>query len=142
LPEWMVGFQYSMQDADDRVRDMVVIEYNAKVWNYTKADGGPPSELNPGAFPDSPEAQGANKGLDITASLCDGLVLSPILFEFFLKFADPLYNEEEDESLTERAMAAGTATREVLLSRLDSVRTRAEERIKLLDERLTTGIDR
>ena len=133
LPQWMVGFQYAMKDADDRVRDMVVVEYNAKVWNYTKAEGGPPADLDPASDPRSPERSEANQGIDLTASLCDGLVLSPILLESFLKFADPLYQEDDDDELKERlskplsgqqsrsSKRSKSTSQKELLSRLDAL---------------------
>lgn len=140
LPEWMVGFQYSMQDADERVRDIVAIEYHAKVWNFTEDEGGPPADIDPATFPQSPEIRDANQGIDIGASVCDGLVLSPILFEAFLKFADPLYKEEEDDDLRKRLVKTSgspeAAARELLLARLESVRTRAAKRINFLEDRL------
>ena len=35
LPEWSIGFQYSIQDANECVDNLVQDEYNAKVWNFT-----------------------------------------------------------------------------------------------------------
>ena len=78
-----------MKDADQRINDLVDIEYNARVWNYTSPEEIPPSQ-NPSLLPESPEITQRNAGIDLTASLCDGLVLSPILWSTFAKYSDPL----------------------------------------------------
>ena len=163
LPQWMIGFQICMQEADERMRGYVATEYDAKVWNYTKAEGGPPAELDPSRFPESPEVGGANKGLDITASLCDGLVLSPILFESFLKYADPLFDETKDESLStsnrlngissastepssvsssSKTMVRAVSPEDKLSAELSALRAQTEERIARLNDRLDRISDR
>uniref|UniRef100_A0A7S1ZBI6 VTT domain-containing protein n=1 Tax=Trieres chinensis TaxID=1514140 RepID=A0A7S1ZBI6_TRICV len=96
VPQVAVGFQLALKQAEDRINDMIDVEYEAKVWNYTKSDAGPPKEIDPAFFPDSPEVIGKGKGFDVAASVCDGLVLSSSLFMAYLKYADPLYNGEEE----------------------------------------------
>ena len=100
LPQWVIGFQLSLQAADERVGAMIVEEYNAKVWNYTleELEGNP--MINPAAQTSSPEVANANKGFDFPASICDGLVLSPNLLSAYFKYADPLFKEEEVESIS------------------------------------------
>jgi uncharacterized membrane protein YdjX (TVP38/TMEM64 family) len=103
LPQWMIGFQLSLSAANDRVNAMIDDEYRAGVWNYTMEELNDMSSssmsngiLDPASRPDSPEIVGANTGFDFGASVCDGLVLSPALFGAYLKYADPLYNADEE----------------------------------------------
>ena len=141
LPKWAVGFQYSLKEANERIRDLVEIEYEAKVWNYTKADGGPPATLDPAANPMSPEVSGSNQGVDLAASLCDGLVLSPIMFEKFLKYSDPLHEEDDDDATLNdkpsvQASADGDFVGDDTLSQLGDMRSKTEARIAQLNDRL------
>eukprot|EP00550_Attheya_septentrionalis_P008099 CAMPEP_0198294862 /NCGR_PEP_ID=MMETSP1449-20131203/24687_1 /TAXON_ID=420275 /ORGANISM="Attheya septentrionalis, Strain CCMP2084" /LENGTH=593 /DNA_ID=CAMNT_0043994957 /DNA_START=267 /DNA_END=2048 /DNA_ORIENTATION=- len=99
LPLFLVGMQLGFKDAEERISDLILVEYDAQVWNYTKADGGPPREKDPAFSPESPEIDGANKGFDFGASVCDGLVLSPLLFKAALKYSDPFYSKETDLDL-------------------------------------------
>ncbi len=122
LPQWLVGFQYALQDADVRMNELVVKEFDAKVWNMTEGStmfgydpskSNLPDSRNPALVdPNSPELTEKYQGVDFGATTCDGLVLSPILFTYFLKFADPLFDEakylkerEEEDVL----LAASTA---------------------------------
>lgn len=93
-PQWIVGFQLSMQAADKRVNAMIEEEYNTKAWNYTKEELEG-SDMDPASLPDSPEIVGAGEGFDFGASTCEGLVLSPALLGAYFKYADPLYREED-----------------------------------------------
>jgi uncharacterized membrane protein YdjX (TVP38/TMEM64 family) len=114
FPRWVVGFQYALHDADERINTLVLQEYDAKVWNYTvpatnvmtgttttttTTDNSPtilPDSLNPAKNDvSSPEIIDRYKGIDLGASTCDGLVLSPILFGYFLQFSDPLFDETQ-----------------------------------------------
>ncbi len=95
LPQWIVGFQLSLQAANERVNDMIVEEYRAGVWNSTE-DELATSGKDPASLPTSPEIAGAEKGFDFAASICDGLVLSPALFAAYLKYADPLYEDSAE----------------------------------------------
>lgn len=96
LPQWIIGFQFALAEADKRVNALIEDEYHAKVWNYTREEVESVSNdiIDPATQPNSPEVLGANKGFDFGASLCDGLVLSPALLSAYLKYADPLYVEE------------------------------------------------
>ena len=94
FPQPIVGFQLALQEADKRVNTMIEEEYNAKVWNCTEEELKV-SKNNPANLPDSPEVVEANTGFDFGASICAGLVLSPALLGAYLKYADPLYVEEE-----------------------------------------------
>jgi uncharacterized membrane protein YdjX (TVP38/TMEM64 family) len=127
LPEWIIGFQMALQEADERVRTTVVSEYQAKVWNYTNVEEIP-SHRNPALRPDSPEQLYANRGLDFTQSFCDGLVLSPILLQSYLKYSDPRYNETENVSWQSSSRIRA------LRARLESIRHRAQERLRVLEE--------
>jgi len=109
VPQVLVGFQLALQKADERVGDMINVEYSAKVWNYTDSDGGVPKNMDPSFFPASPEIADAGKSFDFGASICDGLVLSPSLFKAYLKYADPLYNGE-DEVIKDPKRADSLAT--------------------------------
>ena len=101
FPLWLVGSQIALQEAGVRVNELILDEYEAKVWNYTKEEL-PPANIDPTRAPTSPEVVGANKGIDYVGGLCDGLVLSPNLLSAVAKYADPLYREEEDEQLKTR----------------------------------------
>lgn len=172
LPLWLVGSQLALKDAGVRVNELILDEYEAKVWNYTK-DELPPPHLDPARYPTSPEVVGANKGIDYVGGLCDGLVLSPYLFSAVTKYADPLYREDEDEELQKRVRAdpsiwlatdqndeslssdsksrskqsttilSATVPEEkevlseqFLLARLDSLKSRAQRRLDVVEERL------
>jgi len=95
IPQWLVGFQLKLQEADERIDEFIKIEHQAGVWNYTKKDGGAPRDLDPAYYADSPEVLNKNKGFDFGGSICDGLVLSPALFKSYLKYADPLWTEQD-----------------------------------------------
>jgi hypothetical protein len=97
LPDWLVGFQIALAMADDRIHQLIYDEYDAKVWNVTKDERIPP-ELDPALSRTSPEVVGANKGFDFGASICDGLVLSPALFQAYLMYGDPLLDEEKEKA--------------------------------------------
>ena len=95
IPQWLVGFQLKLQEADERIDEFIKIEHQAGVWNYTKKEGGPPTDLDPTYYADSPEIVNKDKGFDFGGSICDGLVLSPALFKSYLKYADPLWTEKD-----------------------------------------------
>lgn len=101
LPEWMVGFQIAMQQANLRMNDMILEEYEAKVWNYTKEEA-PPADKDPARKSYSPEVFGAYQGIDYMGGLCDGLVMSSLLTKIFFKYSDPLYDESKDVDLQSR----------------------------------------
>ena len=152
LPEWIVGFQLSLKEADVRINDLILQEFDAKVWNYTDSRGKNPvpASLNPAFADGSPEKVGAFKGIDFAASICDGLVLSPILFGVFLKVADPLFNEEEyleqkrqdstahllKNAVEAQGSVAEGPTKTELLRTLDQLQSIAEERMRELDKRI------
>ena len=160
LPQWVVGFQLAMRDADYRINSLILQEFNGKVWNYTdsRGDNPVPRHLDPAYWVGSPEVTGANQGVDMGALTCDGLVLSPALFSVGLKIADPLFNEDEfiqsmEEQLVEMASlsasariiparnqanvrpSAGVPVDERLLRRLRLLRERIATRIEDLDKR-------
>jgi len=165
LPLWVVGFQIALGDASERVEDMVEAEWDAKVWNYTKAEGGPPKSVDPAFASGSPELLEVGKGFDFGAANCEGIVLSPALFGAFLKYADPLYDEQKDmeerqirkKERRERAAALGMSENmpdgteiaveelsslriltkeEELLEKLSDMRLRTQQRLDQLDEKL------
>lgn len=143
LPEWLVGVQTSYRAAESCVNDMVTAEYNAKVWNYTKAEGGPPAALDPALRAGSPEMEERGRGFDFGESFFIGLALSPCLFSAWTKYADPLYSEESDSSLQPQNLVTCTRDsqtvdpqREVLLKQLDELKVAAQDRIDRIDERL------
>ena len=101
LPQFIIGMQYAFIAADERVNDMIVDEYRAKVWNYTIEEIVVELSLNgdkiidPAAQPGSPEVCQADTGFDFGASVCEGLVLSPALFGAYMRYSDPLYVDED-----------------------------------------------
>lgn len=146
LPEWSVGFQLSLKTADERMDELILQEYDANVWNYTNSEGSNPvpRELNPAFAPNSPEIIGAFKGIDFGASVCDGLVLSPALFKYYLMFADPLFDEDEfnkERILESTNLINGSSfpfevQKGELLNALQRIRDKAVERLDAIDERL------
>ena len=133
IPQWLIGFQLKLQEADQRVDEFIKIEHQAGVWNYTKKEGGPPSELDPAFYADSPEIVNKDKGFDFGGSICDGLVLSPALFKTYLTYADPLWTEgdlkeeaEELSRLKEERASNPTAT-EAAVSATSSLDSGLEE---------------
>jgi uncharacterized membrane protein YdjX (TVP38/TMEM64 family) len=159
LPQWMVGFQLALKEADIGVNDLIDEEFDAKLWNYTKSEGENPipRELDPAFKPGSPEIVGAFKGLDIPALSCDGLVLSPSMFSAWLRYSDPLFDQEEytkerelwkiarsrtikikKDDVDDGALKIDESTelsKESLLSRLGKLRTGAEEKLNQLEQR-------
>jgi len=101
LPEWLVGFQYIIKEAEMSIVNLIDDEYQARVWNATKTDPPPPS-LDPAKRPDSPEIALADQGIDYAVGFCESMVLSPQLFQTFFKYADPLYDHAQDEGRRER----------------------------------------
>lgn len=152
MPQWIVGFQLSLQAADERVGAMIVEEYNAKVWNYTQEELELDPIINPAAQSFSPEVANANKGFDFAASICDGLVLSPNLLSAYFRYADPLFNEEEvtvdsmpqssenpldEEASATKIVAASTQT-PVQVQQMQEVPLLADDLLKALEKLQTT----
>lgn len=139
LPEWTNQVQVAFQEADERVRAMIAEECDAQVWNYTKAEGGPPRDRDPAFLPTSQESMGAYKGFDFGAVTADGLVETPLLFEAFMKYSDPLFKSDENgimrESANRETVATPSATEgnEDILEKLQSLRSAAREKIKMID---------
>lgn len=125
VPKWIIGFQLALQAADKRVNTMIEDEYHAKVWNYTAEELESPSStvINPATQPDSPEVVNANTGFDFGASICDGLVLSPALLGAYLRYADPLYEEEEKNDTVIDAERKSTVVDATSLSLGDATST-------------------
>eukprot|EP00977_Amphora_coffeiformis_P017249 scaffold5533_cov159-Amphora_coffeaeformis.AAC.5 len=139
LPEWLVGFQYSMKEADVSIADLIDDEYQAHVWNATKTDPPPPSK-DPAKRPDSPEIALANQGIDYAVGLCESMVLTPQLFSTFFKYADPLYDQAQDEGWREREERRKAAKpdeteklRREMLQKIDSLKSRVDGRLAKLD---------
>lgn len=155
LPQWVVGFQLSLQAGDERVGAMIVEEYNAKVWNYTQEELELDPIINPAAQSFSPEVANANKGFDFAASICDGLVLSPNLLSAYFRYADPLFDEEEvtidsvpqssenpsDEEASAMKIDAATATATVP-STSTSVQVQQMQVVPLVADDLLKALER
>eukprot|EP00571_Detonula_confervacea_P012150 CAMPEP_0172311088 /NCGR_PEP_ID=MMETSP1058-20130122/13669_1 /TAXON_ID=83371 /ORGANISM="Detonula confervacea, Strain CCMP 353" /LENGTH=544 /DNA_ID=CAMNT_0013024149 /DNA_START=77 /DNA_END=1708 /DNA_ORIENTATION=+ len=115
LPQFLVGFQLGLQAGDKRVNAMIEEEYHAGVWNYTMEELETSNDVtNPATQPGSSEVVGVNSGFDFGASICDGLVLSPALLGAYLKYADPLYVEEEN-----KAASANTERKPMEINAMD-----------------------
>lgn len=137
LPEWLVGFQLALRQADVRVNDMIAEEYEAQLWNSTATTKQPiPLDRDPAQKADSLEVVGAYKGIDLVAATCDGLVLSPLLFGAFLKYADPLYDHNDDKVKANLSDQDEILLHQQLLSRFDQARWTTRERMAELDQRL------
>jgi hypothetical protein len=100
FPEWVIGAQIALKQADVRMEKMIQTEYKAAVWNCTD-DNPPPFTKDPSKFNDSPEVLGAWKGFDAVAAICDGFVLSPSLIKAYFKYGDPLYDISKDDDIIE-----------------------------------------
>jgi hypothetical protein len=155
LPDWLIGFQIALAMADDRIHEMIYNEYDGRVWNYTKKEPVP-RDLDPAFYPTSSEIVGANRGFDFSASVCDGLVLTPALLETFFLYADPLLDEEKAKSERRKPREFLTLedtkelsiarlvpsqqrqddSQEALLDKLEYLRSRTRERLNKLNERL------
>lgn len=113
MPQWLIGFQLSLQAADQRVNAMIEEEYLGRVWNYTAEElKSSPELVDPATQPSSPEVLGANLGFDFGASICDGLVLSPALFGAYLRYADPLYKVDLDSGELSVMLTSASPTEE------------------------------
>ena len=147
LPDWVVNFQYTLKDAEASVQEMIDIEFEAQVWNYTDTnDEGvllvPADVDDPARRKEAPEISEANQGIDFGFGLSESLMLSPLLFSTFFKAVDPYYNPEEDEEFQDRKGGRLKASipneigarRDALLGRIQAVESKTNERIKLLDE--------
>jgi uncharacterized membrane protein YdjX (TVP38/TMEM64 family) len=108
FPEWVVGAQIAIKEADARMEEMVQTEFSARVWNCTEEDP-PQFAADPANFQNSPENIGRYKGFDVVAQICDGFVLSPCLLKAYFKYADPLYDEAEDLDLLMKQEKRSTA---------------------------------
>jgi len=95
LPLWVVGAQISLREAEERMEEMIDVEFKAAVWNCTD-ENPPPFEEDPSNYPNSPEITTSGKGFDVAAAICDGLVLSPCLTKAYFKYADPLYVDTDE----------------------------------------------
>lgn len=148
VPEFLVGFQLALRQADERIGALIDEECVAKVWNCT-ATSDLPLERDPARQPHSLEVTRAHQGIDLGAELCDGLVLSPLLFGAFLKYADPLFDpdaerddDDDDVVLRSNSVARISATgeddtaRQELLSQLSSVKVETRKRLAELNERI------
>ena len=139
LPEWLVGFQYSIQEAEVSISDLIDDEYQSRVWNATKTDP-PPASKDPAKRPDSPEIALANQGIDYGVGFCESLVLSPQLFQTFFKYADPIYDQAEDDGWREREERRKAANpdeteklRKQMIQKVDSLKSRVDDKLAELD---------
>lgn len=140
LPEWVVGFQYTIKEAETTINDLIDDEYQSRVWNATKSNP-PPSSQDPAKRPDSPEIANANQGIDYALGFCESLVLSPQLFQTFFKYADPLYDHAEDEGWLEREERRKVARpdetdvlRKEMLHQIDSLKSQVSDRLAKLED--------
>lgn len=138
LPQWMIDFQTNYKQAETAVNDMVAAEYEAKVWNFTEPDGGPPAHRDPALRPGSPEIEQANKGFDFSEAFFVGLALSPVLFQSFTKLSDPLFDDAANDFPEQRTSTTSQAASKLqkLLSELETMRSTVQARLEVLDARL------
>ena len=127
IPQWLIGFQLRLQEADERIDEFIKIEHQAGVWNYTKQEGGPPRDLDPACYSDSPEILNKDKGFDFGGSICDGLVLSPALFKSYLKYADPLWTEDDLNEEAEELSKLKAEKESVAISTKEAAATQATQ---------------
>ena len=132
FPDWVIGAQLSLKEADERMETMIKTEYNARVWNCTE-DNPPPLSEDPAQSPTSPEKRNAGKGFDGVAAICDGLVLSPALMRSYFKYADPLFDEKEDIIEPVVSLEEARSTLDSIISSKEAITT-LESTISKLDE--------
>ena len=100
LPNFMIDLQKSFGKANEKVSRVVTDEYNAKVWNYTHSEeekNGPlERHVDPAFYADSPEI--VDRGFDLGQSIIEGFAFTPTLVGAFLKFADPLFVDEDTDA--------------------------------------------
>ena len=133
LPDFLIGFQLGLKDSDIRINRLIDEEFELKLWNYTdaKGDNPIPRDLNPAFQPTSPEVFEAYQGIDLGASTCDGLVLTPLLFAAYGKFSDPLFDEQK--YYEERGELPAWPTRTKILdtaTKSESIQQEADENTK------------
>jgi uncharacterized membrane protein YdjX (TVP38/TMEM64 family) len=96
LPDFVVEAQTSYKRAEAVVQSMIDAEHEARVWNYTTSDGGPPAALDPARAPTSPEVTEVGKKFDFVESLYGGMALSPTLLGAWMKYSNPLFDASEE----------------------------------------------
>lgn len=107
FPDWVVGAQVSLKEAGERMDVMIKTEYNAAVWNSTE-EFPPPASMDPAKAIISQEVLEVGK-FDAVAAICESLVLSPALFQAWLKYSDPLFDEKEEIPVLEGDFEAARA---------------------------------
>jgi hypothetical protein len=138
LPQFVVDFQHTIQKAEITMTDLIEEEVEARVWNATKANP-PPASQDPAQRPTSAEISQAYQGIDYVMGFSESLVLSPLLFSTFFKYADPLYSQDQDDEWRQRNVRLSAATEtelEELEQRMDQVRHRAVQRIQNLEQKI------
>jgi hypothetical protein len=116
------------------------------VWSNNALLG---TSSDPSRYSTSPERAQVGQGVDLSASVFDGLVLSPILFSTFLKYADPLVDTfAEEQQFTFVKDPTGTVVppssiplrefdddrTETTLKQLQDLRTRVEKQLSDISE--------
>lgn len=132
FPDWVVGAQLALKEADERMETMIKTEYNARVWNCTE-DNPPPLSEDPAQSPTSPEKRNTGKGFDGVAAICDGLVLSPALMRSYFKYADPLFDEKEEIIEPVVSLEEARSTLDSIISSKEAITT-IESTVSKLDE--------
>lgn len=98
VPDFAVGLQLTFQKAIENLDELINVEYEAKVWNYTNVEEEPiPKDIDPAFFSSSPEVMDKYKGIDFGLALCDGFSAGFVLLQSFLTYADPLFVEVESK---------------------------------------------
>lgn len=141
FPEWAVGAQLAIKAANERMDEMIKIEYNAAVWNSTK-DDPPPLDKDPAFYPTSPEIQGKGQGFDAVGAICESFVLSPLLFTSYFKYSDPLFEGEKEDTIN--IDAARNAVQALVQERSNSIETITEsekDKANIVTEKTSNGSD-
>lgn len=141
FPEWAVGAQLAIKAANERMDEMINIEYNAAVWNSTK-DDPPPLDKDPAFYPTSPEIQGKGQGFDAVGAICESFVLSPLLFTSYFKYSDPLFEGEKEDTIN--IDAARNAVQALVQERSNSIETITEsekDKANIVTEKTSNGSD-
>ena len=97
-PIFAVGLQLTFQNTIGNLDELINVEYEAKVWNYTNVEEEPiPKDIDPAFFSSSPEVMDKYKGIDFGLALCDGFSAGFVLLQSYLTYADPLFVEVESK---------------------------------------------
>jgi hypothetical protein len=133
VPDIYINMQVAFHQAENRLQQLVISEYEAKVWNYTSTTGillrqqqqqQIPDSINPAKQIGSPELEHFNSGINLVDSLCDGFVFSPVLIKAFIKYSDPLMTTTSSSSSSSNSDPTRLVKQQLKQQQQQSARTK------------------